>query len=61
MKYDYKIMDNKFLICCTSCLHVRMRVFACLMVLRNHGGVSRMLCYDMLCYAIDMLCYDMLC
>jgi len=52
MKYDYKIMDDKFLICCTSCLHVRMCVFACSMVLLNHGGVSRMRCYAMICYAM---------
>jgi len=62
MKYDFKLMDNNFFLCCIfgfalvlfacinsacpllemfACLFECFLLLVCLLVLLNHGGVSR--------------------
>jgi len=53
------VKSSSHLLKLLACVYVCLLV---LMVLWNHGGVSRMLCYAMLCYAMlwtsqAMICY----
>jgi len=75
VKYDFKLMDNNFFLCCISvfaiaCISLAcslLEMLACLLEcscsfvgsIEPRGSVEDRLGYAMISYALDMLCYSM--